>query len=49
MKYQIKEVAPQIFCVIFDEHYDLNMTFFRWQEFYESSDEKIRRKKDKLF
>lgn len=45
IKYEIKEVATDIFAVTVPEKYDLAMLFCRVQEFYESPNKKIRNKK----
>jgi hypothetical protein len=47
VKYKIKEVYPQVFCITFKDQYDLCMAFFRWSEFYESGNKKIRNRKVK--
>ncbi len=44
MKYQIKEVKPNIFAVIIPNGFDRAMTFCRVQEFYESPNKKFRDK-----
>lgn len=49
VKYKIKEVHPQVFCVTFKHQYDLCMTFFRWQEYYESSSKKVRNQNVNFF
>lgn len=40
--FDLQEVKPQIFCAVFDDPYQLAMTFWRYQEFYESSDPRIK-------
>lgn len=44
IKYKLKEVKPRIFLMTFKDHYDLCMTFLRYQEFYESPNPKFRGK-----
>lgn len=44
MKFKLKEIKPQIFLLTFKDQYDLNMTFLRYQEFYESPNPKFRGK-----
>lgn len=44
MKYQIKEVKPNIYAVIIKDKYDRAMTFCRAQEYYESPSLKFRGK-----
>jgi len=44
MKYQIKEVKPNIFAVIIPNGFDRAMTFCRVQEFYESPNPQFRGK-----
>lgn len=36
VKGEVKEVKPNIFCVLVDDNYDRAMLFCRYQEFYES-------------
>ncbi len=45
LKYEIKEVASNIFAIIVPDRYDLAMLFCRVQEFYESPNNKIKNKK----
>lgn len=49
MKYKLTEVKPQIFLLTFKGQYDLNMTFLRYQEFYESPNPKFRGKNFTIF
>lgn len=44
MKYQIKEVKPNVFAIIVKDKYDRAMLFCRAQEYYESPSPKIRGK-----
>jgi hypothetical protein len=44
IKYKLREVKPRIFLLEFPNHYDLCMTFLRYQEFYESPSPKFRNK-----
>jgi hypothetical protein len=44
MKYQIKEVKPNIYAVIIKDKYDRAMTFCRAQEYYECPSPKFRGK-----
>jgi hypothetical protein len=44
MKYQIKEVKPNIYAVIIKDKYDRAMTFCRVQEYYECPSPKFRSK-----
>ncbi len=44
IKYKIKEVLPKVFCVFFEDNFDMSMTFMRAQEFYESSNKDFRGK-----
>ena len=44
IKYQIKEVKPNIFAVIVKDKYDRAMLFCRAQEYYESPSLKFRGK-----
>ena len=46
--YKLTEVMPQLFCVTFNDIYDLSLTFFRYQEFYESRSNNIRGKQFKF-
>lgn len=49
VNYSIKEILPKLYCVIFDNQYDMCMTFCRWQEYYESNNPKIKGQKDVSF
>jgi hypothetical protein len=40
----VKEIKPNIYCVLVDDHYDRAMLFCRYQEFYESPYKKFRGK-----
>lgn len=42
MKYTIKEIKPNIFLILFSNHYDMCMQFLRYQEYYESPNPKFR-------
>lgn len=42
MKYKLIEIKDGIFLAEFDNHYDLAMTFLRYQEFYESANPKFK-------
>jgi len=42
MKYKLREIKDGIFLAEFDNHYDLAMTFLRYQEFYESANPKFK-------
>jgi hypothetical protein len=44
VKYQLKEILPEIFAVIIKDKYDRAMTFCRAQEYYESPSPKFRGK-----
>lgn len=44
VQFKIKEVKPRIFLFEFKNHYDLCMTFLRYQEHYESPSPKFRGK-----
>jgi hypothetical protein len=48
MKTKVSEVKPRIFLIEFDNQYDCNMTFLRYQEFYESPNKKFRGKSFKI-
>ncbi len=41
---EVKEVFPNIFCVLVDDNYDRAMLFCRYQEFYESPHKQFRGK-----
>ncbi len=41
MDYKLKEISNRIWLVEFDDYYNLSMTFLRYQEFYESPNEKF--------
>jgi hypothetical protein len=43
VKGKVKEIYPNIFCAMIDDSYDLGMLFCRYQEYYESPINKIRR------
>jgi hypothetical protein len=38
----VKEIKPNIYCVMVDDHYDRAMLFCRYQEVYESTNKKFR-------
>jgi hypothetical protein len=40
----VKEIKPNIYCVLVDDHYDRAMLFCRYQEFYESPYKQFRGK-----
>jgi hypothetical protein len=40
----VKEIKPNIYCVLVDDNYDRAMLFCRYQEFYESPHKKFRNK-----
>lgn len=40
----VKEIKPNIYCVLVDDNYDRAMLFCRYQEFYESPNKKFRNK-----
>jgi hypothetical protein len=42
VKGEVKELKPNIFCVLVDDDYDRSMLFCRYQEFYESPFKKFR-------
>ena len=42
--FKLIEVKPNIFCLKFNNHYDMCMTFLRYQEFYESPSSQFRGK-----
>jgi hypothetical protein len=42
--YKVKEVKKNVFLLEFQDHYDMCMTFLRYQEFYESPNPKFRGK-----
>lgn len=44
LKYKLSEIRPRIFLLKFEEQYQCNMTFLRYQEYYESSSPKFRNK-----
>lgn len=44
VKYQIKQIKPNIYAVIIKDKYDRAMTFCRAQEYYESPSPKFRKK-----
>lgn len=48
VKYKVKKVHDKIYHVEFKDHYDLCMFFLRYQEFYESQNQKFRGKKFEL-
>lgn len=48
ISYTILQVKPNIFFVEFTNSYDMNMTFLRYQEFYESPSPKFRGKVFKI-
>ena len=48
INFKIKEVKENIFLFEFENHYDMCMTFLRYQEFYESPNPKFRGKSFKI-
>lgn len=46
--YTFQEIRPNIFLVMFDRQYDLNMHFLRFQEFYCSTSERFHKKSFKI-
>jgi hypothetical protein len=44
MQYKLTQIKPKIFLMEFKNHYDLGMTFLRYQEYYESRSSKFRGK-----
>lgn len=44
VKGKVKQLYPNVFCVMVDDYYDLGMLFCRYQEYYESPIDSIRRK-----
>jgi hypothetical protein len=44
VKGMVKEIKPNIYCVLVDDDYDRAMLFCRYQEFYESPHKKFRNK-----
>lgn len=44
IKYKLKQIYKNIFLILFKDPFDLSMTFFRYQEYYESPNKKIYRK-----
>lgn len=44
VKGEVKEIKPNIYCVLVDDNYDRAMLFCRYQEFYESPYKKFRNK-----
>jgi len=48
IKYKLKQIRPNIFLLKFKNHYDMCMTFVRYQEFYESPSKQFRGKPFKL-
>jgi len=48
VSYKVKEVKRRVFLLEFQDHYDMCMTFLRYQEFYESPNPKFRGKPFKI-
>lgn len=48
MNYTLTKVLDRVYLLKFEEHYDLCMTFLRYQEFYESSNPQFRGQKFNL-
>lgn len=46
--FELQEIRPKIFLMLFENHYDLAMHFVRYQEFYESPSPEYRGKKFEL-